>query len=70
MIWFLTNFGWDWKYIGTDMDHSILASIGQLIQPIFTPLGFGSQLTKFGWVFAVAAVTALEADVEPPTNIS
>ncbi len=61
VIWFLTNFGWDWKYIGTDMDHSILASIGQLIQPIFTPLGFGSQLTRFGWVFAVAAVTGLIA---------
>ena len=61
VIWFLTNFGWNWKYIGTDMDNSILASLGQLIQPLFTPLGFGSQLSKFGWVFAVAAVTGLIA---------
>lgn len=61
IIWFLTNFGWDWKYVGVDMDKSILASLGQLIQPIFTPLGFGSQLSSFGWVFAVAAVTGLIA---------
>lgn len=61
VVWVLTNFGWDWKYIGNDMNHSILASIGQLIQPLFTPLGFGVQLTSFGWVFAVAALTGLIA---------
>lgn len=61
IIWFLTNFGWNWKYVGTNMDQSILASLGQLIQPLFTPLGFGSQLSSFGWVFAVAAVTGLIA---------
>ena len=44
-----------------EMDQSILASIGQLIRPIFTPLGFGSQLTTIGWVFAVAAITGLIA---------
>ena len=27
----------------------------------FTPLGFGSQLTAFGWVFAAAALTGLVA---------
>ena len=61
IIWFLTNFGWNWKYVGTNMYQSILASLGQLIQPLFTPLGFGSQLSSFGWVFAVAAVTGLIA---------
>ena len=61
IIWFLTNFSWNWKYVGTDMDVSILASLGQLIQPLFTPLGFGSQLAHFGWVFAVACVTGLIA---------
>ena len=40
---------------------SILGSIGMLIQPFFTPLGFGSQLTSIGWVFAVAAITGLIA---------
>lgn len=62
VIWFLSNFTWDWSYVGEeDMDASILASIGKLIQPIFTPLGFGSQLNAKGWVFAVAAITGLIA---------
>ena len=62
VVWFLSNFGWDWKYLGEEgMDNSILASIGKLIQPFFTPLGFGSQLSKAGWVFAVAAITGLIA---------
>ena len=60
VIWFLSNFGWNWQYLGTFED-SILQSIGQFIQPIFTPLGFGSQLTALGFVFAVAAITGLIA---------
>lgn len=59
VIWFLSNFGWNWRLVG--MEDSILASIGQFIQPLFTPLGFGSQLSAFGWVFAVAAITGLIA---------
>ena len=43
------------------MNESILASIGMLIQPLFTPLGFGSQLGAVGWVFAVSALTGLIA---------
>ena len=61
VIWFLSNFGWDWKYVGERMDTSILASIGKFMQPLFTPLGFGSQLNQNGWVFAVAAVMGLIA---------
>ncbi len=62
VIWFLSNFGWNWKYVGeAEMEKSILASIGQFMQPIFTPLGFGSQLNSNGWVFAVAAVMGLIA---------
>ena len=73
LIWFLSSFKWDWtmvpeildpetgEFICYDVSQSILASIGQLIQPLFTPLGFGSQLNAFGWVFAVAAITGLIA---------
>ena len=43
------------------MEFSILASLGKLIQPLFTPLGFGAQLNEHGWVFAVAAITGLIA---------
>ena len=32
-----------------------------LIQPLFTPLGFGSQLGEYGWVFVLAAATGLIA---------
>ena len=60
VVWFLTNFGWNWQMVDSVGD-SILGSIGQLIQPIFTPLGFGAQLTAIGWVFAVAAITGLIA---------
>jgi len=60
IIWFLSNFGWNWHMV-EDMQESILASIGMLLQPLFTPLGFGSQLTAIGWVFAVAAITGLIA---------
>ena len=62
VVWFLSNFGWAWNYLGEEgMDQSILASIGKLIQPLFTPLGFGAQLNQNGWVFAVAAITGLIA---------
>ena len=60
VIWFLSNFGWNWQMVDS-MQDSILASIGQFIQPLFTPLGFGAQLTSIGWVFAVAAITGLIA---------
>ena len=60
VIWFLSNFGWNWWYLGT-FEGSILYSIGQFIQPFFTPLGFGSQLTSLGFVFGVAAITGLIA---------
>lgn len=62
VIWFLSHFMWNWSYVPDEqMNLSILASLGQFIQPLFTPLGFGSQLTAFGWVFAVAAITGLIA---------
>lgn len=60
VIWFLSNFGWNWQMVD-DISNSILANIGQLVTPLFTPLGFGSQLTAFSWVFVVAAVTGLIA---------
>ena len=62
IIWFLTNFKWDWTMVSEGaIDESIIASIGKLFTPLFTPLGFGSQLTAWSWVFVVAAVTGLIA---------
>ncbi len=70
IIWFLSSFSWDWRFlleevegnmVNLQTEQSILGSIGMLIQPLFTPLGFGSQLGANGWVFAVAALTGLVA---------
>ncbi|MDE5601107.1 MAG: ferrous iron transporter B [Clostridia bacterium] len=62
VIWFFSHFSWSWHYLpDEEMNGSILASLGQLIQPLFTPIGFGSQCGAFGWVFAVAALTGLIA---------
>lgn len=62
VIWFLSHFSFSWNYLSDEfMDKSILAGIGKLLQPMFTPLGFGSQLSSAGWVFVVAAFTGLIA---------
>lgn len=62
IIWLFSHLSRNWRYLPDEqMNESILASIGMFIQPLFTPLGFGSQLGSFGWVFAVAAITGLIA---------
>ena len=74
VIWFLSSFNWGYEFLpeiiidgeeeivaNLRMNESILAGIGSLIAPLFAPLGFGSNLTNFAWVFAVAAVTGLIA---------
>ena len=62
VIWFVSHFSFDWKFLeDAEIEQSILAGIGKLIQPLFTPLGFGAQLGSWGWVFAVAAITGLIA---------
>lgn len=74
VIWFFSSFSFHWEFLietrvidGEEitanfrMDESILGGLGMLIQPLFTPLGFGSQIGTNGWVFAVAAITGLVA---------
>ena len=62
VIWFVTHFNFSWQFLTDEqIDQSILASIGKLLQPIFTPLGFGSQLAEGGWAFIVAAISGLIA---------
>ncbi|MBU3214642.1 ferrous iron transport protein B [Clostridium estertheticum] len=52
-IWFLQSFNWSLDMV--DAGDSILASLGNIIAPIFKPLGFGN------WQSAVATVTGLIA---------
>ena len=62
VIWALTHFSFSWHFLeDEEINQSILAGISQLVQPIFTPLGFGSQLGEYGWVFVVAVVAGLIA---------
>lgn len=59
VLWFLMGFGWVNGSFGMleaeQLDSSILASIGNVIAPIFTPLGWGD------WKMAVATLTGLIA---------
>lgn len=62
IVWALCHFSWSFSYLSDDMmNNSIIASIGKILQPLFTPLGFGAQLSEWGWVFIVAAITGLIA---------
>ena len=74
VIWFLSSFTFNYEFLPTlimfegeevvvnvRMNESILAGIGSLFAPLFTPLGFGSNLNNFTWLFVVAAVTGLIA---------
>ncbi len=59
VLWFLQGFGWVDGEFGMleaeQLDSSILAKIGNIIAPVFAPLGFGD------WKMAVATVTGLIA---------
>ena len=62
VIWVLSHFSFSWGFLEYEqVNDSIIAQLSMLIQPIFTPLGFGSQLGAYGWVFVVAAITGLIA---------
>lgn len=53
IVWLTSNF--NWKFEMVDGVDSMLASIGQVVAPIFAPLGWGD------WRATVAAVTGLIA---------
>ena len=62
VIWFLSHFSFAWDFLEDEqINDSILANLSKLVQPLFTPLGFGSQLGAYGWVFVVAVVAGLIA---------
>lgn len=53
VVWFLQSFNWHMAMV--DASESMLASIGNVFAPIFSPLGFGD------WRAAVASITGLIA---------
>jgi ferrous iron transport protein B len=55
-VWVLSNFGFDENGFGqVEMDKSLLAAFGNLLAPLFAPLGWGH------WQGAVATLTGLIA---------
>lgn len=53
LIWFMQSFNWRFEMV--DTDQSILASVGNVIAPLFAPLGWGS------WQAAVATISGFVA---------
>ncbi|MDL2218175.1 ferrous iron transport protein B [Christensenellaceae bacterium OttesenSCG-928-M15] len=60
VVWFLLSFGFVDGAFGMveDMNESVLASIGNVVAPLFAPLGFGS------WQASVASILGLVAKEE------
>ncbi|HAQ40381.1 MAG TPA: ferrous iron transport protein B [Clostridiales bacterium] len=54
IIWFLQSFDWSFNMVD-DSTHSMLATIGSLIAPLFIPLGFND------WRASTALITGLTA---------
>ncbi len=63
VIWVVSHFSFSWEFLDdTRIDQSILSNLGQFVTPLFTPLGFGSQVGGgLGWVFVVAIIAGLIA---------
>ena len=69
VIWFLSSFTPNWIFLPTADDalqltdkDSILAHIGMIISPLFTPLGFGNvQGGDYAWTFSVASIQGIVA---------
>ncbi len=69
LLWFLQTFTWNWQMVPTivneageevgDLSQSILASLGEFVQPLFYPLGFAHGTD--GWKYVVSAFTGLVA---------
>lgn len=53
LIWILSNFNFSFEMV--DQNHSILKTIGNIIAPLFSPLGFGD------WQMTIACLTGLIA---------
>jgi len=52
LVWFLSNFNWRLQMV--DASDSMLAGLGNIVAPLFIPLGWGT------WEAAVATPQALQ----------
>lgn len=82
VMWFLGSFGFAGGHFGMveDSNHSLLASIGGFIAPIFAPLGFGKWqpvaasisgfTAKEAIVSTMGVLANVTGDVEDPTAVA
>ena len=64
VIWFLSNFGWDFWNGLVDIEESILADLGRGLRYFFYPLGClegGWTYGSDGWKYVVSTITGLIA---------
>ena len=66
LLWLMTNFNFRFRWVETE--NSMLASLGKLIAPIFTPLGFNDG--GCGWQFSVATLTGIAAKETVVTTLN
>lgn len=62
IIWLMQNFNWRFQMV--EAEKSLIATIGSVIAPIFTPLGFGD------WRAAVALITGTVAKETVVSSLS
>lgn len=55
VVWLLSSFSFSFSYVANTSDASMLESIGRLLAPIFSPLGFGN------WAIVSALLAGLVA---------
>ena len=58
ILWLVQSFNFRFEFV-TDANDSILAGIGKLIAPLFSPLGFNDG--GYGWQYSVATLTGIAA---------
>ena len=62
LIWFLSNFDFDFWNGMVEIDESILAKLGKVLQYVFYPTGWA--MGADGWKYTVSAITGLIAKEE------
>ncbi|MDY5797506.1 MAG: nucleoside recognition domain-containing protein, partial [Eubacteriales bacterium] len=64
VVWLLMHFSFSFRFVGEQVEDSILSAIGGVIAPIFKPLGFGS------WMAVVALLTGFIAKESVVSTLS
>jgi len=68
VIWFLSSFKWAFWQGMVDIEDSILADLGRVLQYVFYPLGWAQA--DDGWKYSVASITGLIAKEDVVTTMA